>query len=243
MRKSLALIPLTAVAASALPSAEVAAAAPTISPLLRILLSVGVLLVFVLITWLILRRLVSLRNELAEVKAARHAAELVGRMLVADVPITYEIVEELIDSSRREFSVQLRRLTVADLLEDVQATILQNDYILPRQKGELLENLRELLDIAQKRDAKPRKQKTIKGFLKECLAEAEEALKSDNPAQAKSALQKLKKATLRVYRFGAAFNPLYDALTLARKHPGVAFFAGLIYLGLFLGALFFVWSL
>ena len=215
----------------------------TISPLLRIILTVGVLLVFIFLTWLILRRMVGLRNELAETKASEHAARLVGRMLIADAPVSYAVIEELIDSSRREFSVQLRRLTVADLLEDVQADILSDEYILPRQKGELLEVLRGQLDEAQKRDANPRKKQNIKGQLKKSLSGIEQALKNENLEEARKELVKVRKSALEAYRFGAAFNPLYDALSLARKHPGAALFGGLIYVGLFLAALFFVWSL
>ncbi len=215
----------------------------TISPLIRIILTVGVLLVFIFISWLILRRMVSLRNEVAEAQAAERTAGLVARMLISGVPLSYEAVEELIDSARREYSVQLRRLTVADLLEDVQADILADEYILPRQKGDLLEVLRGQLDEAQKKDVHPRKKRNIKGLLKRSLAAVDKALKEENLEEARRWQKEVRRAALEAYRFGAAFNPLYDALTLARKHPGVALFGGLIYFGMFLASLIFVWSL
>lgn len=213
-------------------------------PFIRLIVTVGVILVFCLLTWFILGRLVKLRNEIAEDRARGHAAKLVAEMLIAGAPLGYEVVEELIDSCRREYKAPLTRLTVADLLEDVQARVLMDELLSPRLKGEYLEDLRNHLDEAQKRDAGPaRRRSTVKGKLKETLAEMKTALEAGDVEKAKGVFAGLKKAAFEVYRFGAAFNPLYDALTLARKHPRVAFFGGVVYFGLFLFTLLTVWSM
>jgi hypothetical protein len=212
-------------------------------PFIRLIVTVGVILVFVLLSWFILGRLVKLRNELAEDRARGHAAKLVAEMLIAGAPLGYEVVEELVDSCRREYKVPLTRLTVADLLEDVQARVLMDELLSPRLKGEYLEELRGHLDEAQKRDARPTKRATVKGRLKETLGEMKNALEAGDVEKAKGVFARLKKAAFEVYRFGAAFNPLYDALTLARKHPRVALFGAVIYFGLFLFTLLTVWSM
>jgi len=212
-------------------------------PFVRLIVTVGVILVFVLVTWLILGRLIKLRNELAEEKARGHAAGLVAQMLIAGAPLGYEVVEELIDSCRREYKVPLSRQTVADLLEDVQARVLKDELLSPRAKGEYIEELRRHLDEAQKRDARPAKTETVKGRLKETLGEMGAALEAGDVERAKAVFADIKKAAFEVYRFGAAFNPLYDALTLARKHPRVALFGAIVYFGLFLFTLLTVWSM
>ena len=217
---------------------------PTLDPFMRLVVTIGVILVFCLLSWFILGKLVKLRNELAEDEARRHAARLVAEMLIAGAALGYEVIEELIDSCRREYKVPLTRLTVADLLEDVQARVLTDELLTPRLKGDYLEDLRNHLDEAQKRDARPaRKKTTVKGKLKETLAAMKTALDEGDTEKAKAAYANLKKAAFEVYRFGAAFNPLYDALTLARKHPRVALFGGIVYFGLFLFTLLTVWSM
>ncbi len=217
---------------------------PTLDPFMRLVVTVGVILVFALLSWFILGKLVKLRNELAEDKARGHAAKLVAEMLIAGAALGYEVVEELIDSCRREYKVPLTRLTVADLLEDVQARVLMDELLTPRLKGEYLEDLRNHLDEAQSRDAKPsRKKSTVKGKLKETLTAMKTALDEGDTEKAKAVYANLKKAAFEVYRFGAAFNPLYDALTLARKHPRVALFGAIVYFGLFLFTLLTVWSM
>ena len=242
MRKALCVWLAAAGAASALP---VPGAQTTgMDPFVRLIVTVGVILVFALLTWFILGRLVKLRNEMAEEKACGHAAKLVAEMLIAGAPLGYEVVEELIDSCRREYKVPLTRLTVADLLEDVQARVLMDELLTPRLKGEYLEELRRHLDEAQKRDARPaKKTETVKGKLKESLSEMKAALEAGDVEKAKVIFVNIKKAAFEVYRFGAAFNPLYDALTLARKHPRVALFGAVIYFGLFLFTLLTVWSM
>jgi hypothetical protein len=242
MSRALCVMLAAAGAASALP---VPGAQTTgMDPFVRLIVTVGVILVFVLLTWFILGRLVKMRNELAEDRARGHAARLVAQMLIAGAPLGYEVVEELIDSCRREYKVPLTRLTVADLLEDVQARVLMDELLSPRLKGEYLEELRRHLDEAQKRDARPaKKTETVKGKLKETLAEMKAALEAGDVEKAKAVFAGLKKAAFEVYRFGAAFNPLYDALTLARKHPRVALFGAIVYFGIFLFALLTVWSM
>jgi hypothetical protein len=228
--------------ASALPAPGAQAAG--MDPFVRLIITVGVILVFVLVTWFILGRLVKMRNEMAEEKAGGHAAKLVAEMLIAGAPLGYEVVEELIDSCRREYKVPLTRLTVADLLEDVQARVLMDELLTPRVKGEYLEELRRHLDEAQKRDARPaKKTETVKGKLKETLGEMKAALEAGDVERGKAVFAGLKKAAFEVYRFGAAFNPLYDALALARKHPRVALFGAVVYFGLFLFTLLTVWSM
>ncbi|MCD4733532.1 hypothetical protein K8R78_04775 [bacterium] len=210
--------------------------------LFRFIFIIGIIAAFFLISWLILKKLVKLRNESAEGKARQRAILLTSELLLTGKPPVYEVVEELIDSCRREYSVPLSRLTVADLLEDVQAAVLMDALLTPETKESYLTLLRERLDEAQQLDAQPKKKRTVKGEFKASFGRLERSLKEENLDEAKAELPKLKKSIMEIYRFGVAFNPLYDALTLARKHPKVAFFGGLIYFGLFLFALLTVWN-